>query len=199
LNASFKLPSASVCGREIGVGIVLVVFVSLVTFMFSFLGTILCAVMIGMMVGFSRKWRWMFILLSLLFPAVLVVSLHTSSSRSELSLFDNIRLASVGFVTFWGAYAVTRALSFLEGGSNNTSGGLSAVPARLEGASRAEAPSWHELELEESQGAWFQEAAESAGCPWVEQNELTMSLMREDGGTQIVAEGGLQVHKPAAS
>ena len=64
--------STSAAGEQIGIGIALVFFVTLVTFVFSFLGTILAGALVGMMVGFARQWKWQFILVSLVFPAALM-------------------------------------------------------------------------------------------------------------------------------
>lgn len=193
-------PSASVVGRQIGVGIVLVTFVCLVTFMFSFLGTILCAALFGMMVGFSRKWKWQFVLISLLFPAVLLASLHVSSSQSELSWPESLRLASVCFGTFWATYLATRGVFLLEGGGREPSS-ATLETGRLNQARQPAAASWHELDIGELQGAWSQEVTLPAGRTVrkvikVDHNELTMSLVGEDGETQLLAKGELQVVKP---
>jgi hypothetical protein len=204
LNASLNSPSASACGRQIGVGIVLVVFVSLVTFMFSFLGTILCAVMIGMMAAASRKWCWQYILLSLLFPAVLLVSLHVSSSKSELTWFENLRLAAVGFVTFWGSYLATRGVFLLEGGNREVAGDTALGNAHLGRSSGEAVPCWHTLDIEELDGVWVQQNGRPACGSGrkvieVDHGELTMSLIDDDGKKQILAKGELLTLKLGGS
>ena len=169
--------------------------------MFSFLGTILCAVMFGMMVGFSKKWKWQFILISLLFPAALMASLHVSSSKSALSLPESIRLASVCFGTFWATYLATRGLFLLEGGHEEPS--AAALEARrLKTARRQAAESWHDLDIGELQGAWSQEITLPAGRTArkvikVDDHELTMCIIGENGEAQILAKGEVQLAKLA--
>jgi len=194
--------SASGVARQIGVGLVLVVFVTLVTFMFSFLGTILSAALIGMMVGFSKRWNWQWIPISLLFPVVLLASLHVSNSKSELSWPESLRLASVSFGTFWATYLATRGVFLLEGGNGTPSAAQPAV--RAEPARQPATAAWHELDIAELQGAWTQEIVLPAGRTLrkviqVDHHQLTMSLVGEDGQTQILAKGELQVARPARS
>lgn len=188
-------------GRQAGIGLVLITFVALVTFMFSFLGTILCAALFGMMVGFSKKWKWQFVLISLLFPALLLASLYFSNSESVMSLKGSLGLAAVCFATFWATYLATCGLFLLEGGTHTCS--AAAGEGRRELRNRREPePSWHDLHIEELQGAWQQEIAPTSGQTTrkvieVNDNELTMSLVGEDGEMRILAKGELQILKLA--
>jgi uncharacterized membrane protein len=94
-------------------GTCLIVFFSaLLTFIFSFLGTIFCAVLAGMMIGAARKARWQAIPLSLIFPAVLFCLLRFS--RAELPLRQLALLAVVCFASFWGTALVAFLLVSFE-------------------------------------------------------------------------------------
>ena len=186
-------------GRQAGIGLVLIVFASLVTFTFSFLGTILCAAIIGMMVGFSKKWKWQFILVSLLFPGLLLLSIYFVKSKSVMSHHASIELAAVCFGTFWITVLATRGLFWLEGETHVPSA-ATLEPGRQQ-QSHAK-PEWHDLQIEELQGAWLQDIPLPNGQAErkvieVNQNELTMSLVGQHGETRVLARGVLQVAKPA--
>jgi len=58
-------------------------FVGLLTFIFSFLGTIFCAALVGMMLGAFKDLRWQSVSFSFLLPAVLVAVLRVT--RAELT------------------------------------------------------------------------------------------------------------------
>lgn len=188
-------------GRQTGIGVVLITFVTLVTFTFSFLGTILCAAMFGMMVGFSKGWKWQFILISLLFPGLLLLSLYFSDSESIMSRNEGVGLAGVCFGTFWATYLATRGLFLIEGGTQTPAAATSNARCRQQ-RPRGAKTAWHDLQIEELQGAWFQETPPPAGQAGrkvikVDHNELTMSLVSEHGETRVLAKGVLQVEKPA--
>lgn len=94
-------------------GTCLIVFFSaLLTFIFSFLGTIFCAVLAGMMIGAARKARWQALPLSLIFPAVLFCLLRFS--RAEIPLRQLWLLAVVCFISFWATALVACLLVSFE-------------------------------------------------------------------------------------
>jgi len=181
----------------------LVTFVGLVTFTVSFLGTILCAAMIGMMVGFSRKWKWQTLAVSLVFPVILLASLHASSAKSELPLADSLRLAAVCFGTFWMTYLATRGLVLLEGGNREPSGATTNRQPRTQAEPKPFTPS-RAIDIGELQGVWVQETTRVNGEGTrkiinVNKDELTLSVLGEDGKPQLLASGQLQILKPGRS
>jgi len=91
---------------------VLVAVVGLLTLLFSLLGTISCAVIVGVMMGASRRLRWQALPISIVFPAV-IVSL-SQVSKTELDWSHTIKMASLCFGVFWATHVVTYLLMFLE-------------------------------------------------------------------------------------
>ena len=77
-------------------------FVGLLTFIFSFLGTIFCAALAGMMLGAFKNLRWQSVPCSFLFPAVIVLVLRVT--RAELAANQVTVLAVSAFGAFWLTY-----------------------------------------------------------------------------------------------
>ena len=77
-------------------------FVGLLTFIFSFLGTIFCAALAGMMLGAFKNLRWQSVPFSFLFPAVIVAVLRVT--RAELAANQVMVLAVCAFAAFWLTY-----------------------------------------------------------------------------------------------
>jgi prepilin signal peptidase PulO-like enzyme (type II secretory pathway) len=77
-------------------------FVGLLTFIFSFLGTIFCAALAGMMLGAFKSLRWQSVPFSFLFPAVIVAVLRVT--RAELAPNQVMVLAVSAFGAFWLTY-----------------------------------------------------------------------------------------------
>src|SRR6266496_926693 len=102
----------SVWGKQIGLGFALVLAVALVTLLFSFLGTIACAALVGMMAGATRQWRWQIILVSLVFPGVIAGFMHFT--KTNLTSQQNTVLPLVCFGAFWLTYLLTCALAYFE-------------------------------------------------------------------------------------
>jgi hypothetical protein len=88
-------------------------FVFLLSFTFSFLGTIFCAAVGGMMLGAVRGYRWQSIPVSLLFPGVILVLLK--GMRTELGDRQVLLVALACFGIFWLTYGVAAALFVVEG------------------------------------------------------------------------------------
>ncbi len=103
MNATAK----SVCGYVIGSGIV-VCFIVLLTVIFSFVGTLICAALAGMMLGAAQLSRWPSLATSLVFPAVISVVLRVS--KADLSGRQVLFLAVLCFGVFWVIYAAVWAL-----------------------------------------------------------------------------------------
>jgi hypothetical protein len=94
--------------RFVGGWIIIAFFIALLTFIFSFLGTILCAVLAGMMFGAVRSHWWKALAASLVFPAVLLGVLR--AFKTEMFHSQVMLLAILCLATFWGTYWVARAL-----------------------------------------------------------------------------------------
>ena len=100
--------SIRVAVRYIGGLIGAILFVGLLTLIFSFLGTIMCAVLAGMMLGATKLGRWQTLALSLIFPAVIFIVLRTSKADLAGRQIEVISL--VCFAAFWLTYIVAAAL-----------------------------------------------------------------------------------------
>jgi len=87
-------------------------FVSLLTFIFSFLGTIFCAALAGMMLGAFKNLRWQSVPVSFLFPAVIVAVLR--ATRAELAANQILVLAACAFGAFWLTYVAAAFLLAFE-------------------------------------------------------------------------------------
>ena len=196
--------------RQLGVTSALVISVTLVTLLFSFLGTILAAALVGMMIGCTRRWRWRFALVSLVFPASLLASMHFA--RGAVSLRDSLPLAAVCFAVFWGTCLIARGLVCLEArapqstrvaaavdpGSELTAVGQAGARAvKLSGKAAME-PSLAEL-----QGTWLREGFTPDGRPCkkviqVVRQELALSMVDRTGKVRVLARGDLAVERLGA-
>jgi len=98
--------------RHIGGWLLLIFFVTLLSIIFSFLGTIFCAALAGMMLGAMRRARWA-LPVSLVFPVVIFLLLR--GSKVELSGGQIKMLSVLCFGTFWLVYVIAFALMRFEG------------------------------------------------------------------------------------
>jgi hypothetical protein len=83
-------------------------FVLLLTFIFSFLGTIFCAVLAGMMLGAMKPHRWHSVPISLLFPAAISVMLRAMKAELPERQIDLLSLLCLG--SFWLAFFLAALL-----------------------------------------------------------------------------------------
>jgi hypothetical protein len=98
--------------RHLGLGTALVCSVTLLTLIFSFLGTITCAVLVGMMFASGRGVKWEAIPASLVFPAVIVAFMPSESAN--LSRNQCVLLPIICLGAFWIAFMATLAVRYLE-------------------------------------------------------------------------------------
>lgn len=105
--------TARAIGGRVLMGVALVFFVVLLTAIFSFLGTLTCCVLVGMMMGSARGSRAYAIPVSLVFPAV-TMALFLFPEPS-VPIPKAVSLSGLGFGAFWVTYAVTFAVIALEG------------------------------------------------------------------------------------
>jgi hypothetical protein len=83
-------------------------FVLLLTFIFSFLGTIFCSVLAGMMLGAMKPHRWYSVPISLLFPVAISVMLRAMKAELPERQIDLLSLLCLG--SFWLAFFLAALL-----------------------------------------------------------------------------------------
>jgi hypothetical protein len=99
-------------GRYLGAWGAIVLCVILLSLLFTFLGTITCAVLAGMMMGAFKGAKWFSVLVSLVFPVVILGMAR--GAKVELAPQQITMLAALCFGTFWVTYLVSAFLFFCE-------------------------------------------------------------------------------------
>jgi hypothetical protein len=99
-------------GRYLGAWGAMVLFVVLLSLLFTFLGTITCAVLAGMMMGAFKGAKWFSVSVSLVFPGVIFGMAR--GARVELTPQQIALLAVLCFGTFWVTYLVSAFVFFCE-------------------------------------------------------------------------------------
>ncbi len=105
---------------------IILFFIVLLTLIFNFLGTIICAVLAGMMLGAGRVAKWHTLVISLFFPACIFGVLRTT--KADLLGWQVVMLTILCFSVFWLSYFATAALLFYE--SKGPAGHAPAVEAK---------------------------------------------------------------------
>lgn len=185
--------------RQIGLWIVLVTVVVLLTLLFSFLGTITCAVLTGMMTGAARRWRWQDVVVSLVFPAI--VFTHLQLSKGELQIAQQILLALLCLAAFWLTYLVTALLMFVERRAEPAAQENSPSPQATEtsAAALANGNVVVELGMQELQGTWSCEIIDRAGHVHfkvieITDNRFALRITNSDGA-RLALKGAVKVKK----
>lgn len=129
-------------------GVVLTFFVVLLTLIFSFLGTIICAALAGMMLGAAKLERWKVVAISLVFPTVIFGVLRTQGA--DLPERQVLMLSGLCLSTFWLIFAVVALLIHFEGKSRVASANGSKRPM----AAAAANGNGH-LSLQALEGKWL--------------------------------------------
>ena len=99
-------------GRYLGAWGAIVLCVILLSLLFTFLGTITCAVLAGMMMGAFKGAKWFSVSVSLVFPGVIFGMAR--GARVELAPQQVTLLAALCFGTFWVTYLVSAFVFFCE-------------------------------------------------------------------------------------
>ena len=190
-------------GKQIGLGGALVFSVALVTLLFTFLGTIASAALVGMMAGATRKWRWQILLVSLVFPGVITAFIHFT--KPNLTAQQNTVLPLVCFGAFWLTYLLTCALGYFEkretaaaecagkpAADTGTAGSVTAAP--LTGRPKALC----DPGLTELQGTWSEETAGVNGQSGrkvieVVRDKLALRIVGLDDQAQAVWRGDVRL------
>jgi len=99
-------------GRYLGAWGAIVLSVILLSLLFTFLGTITCAVLAGMMMGAFKGAKWFSVSVSLVFPGVIFGMAR--GANVELTPQQIALLAVLCFGTFWVTYLVSAFVFFCE-------------------------------------------------------------------------------------
>jgi hypothetical protein len=99
-------------GRYLGAWGTIVLCVILLSLLFTFLGTITCAVLAGMMMGAFKGAKWFSVSVSLVFPTVIFGMAR--GAKVELTPQQITLLAALCFGTYWVTYLVSAFVFFCE-------------------------------------------------------------------------------------
>ncbi len=204
-----RLSSTIPAQKQIGIGLALVMSVGFVSFVFSFLGTILAGALVGMMAGSNPRWRWQFLPVSLVFPGVMIATLHVT--RTELTWRENAGLPLVCLGVFWVTFVMTRALLRLEARQASPgSPSAAAASPKPAGAASERTPVLRAYDvsaagpgLEELDGTWLRETTAPDGKPCrkiieVAHRQVALSLVDRAGKVRFLAKGDLAVEQLGA-
>ncbi len=97
--------------KKVILGFVVVFGVVLLTLIFSVLGAITCAVLLGVLMGSVRQWRWEALLISLVFPAVILTMAQVARA---FPWRQSVSLSALCFGAFWVLYLMTMGLLWFE-------------------------------------------------------------------------------------
>lgn len=191
--------------------------VVLLSFLFTFLGTITCAALIGMMMGAFKGARWFSAGVSLVFPAVVFGMVR--GARVELTPQQVTLLAALCFGVFWATYLVSAAVLFCEQKDRGTvkartsAAQAEATPpsgqaARSLGALEGQSPTatvWAgESGLEQLQGNWVCETASAGGALGkkviqIKETKLELRTVDASGRTTVLVTGAVTLQGVRAS
>jgi hypothetical protein len=197
---TIKAAPLKAAAQYVGGLLVALFFVVLLSFTFSFLGTIFCATLAGMMLGALRTHKWQSIPVSLLFPLVIFALLR--GLKTELGERQILLVALACFSIFWLTYAVAAALFFFErkapsstvppfpiqpvGGTQPGSRAEKAPVGRAESSNQN-----GQLSLEMLAGTWSLEPGTAAQLQnrriSIQKERLTLSVVDSSGQTRVLA------------
>lgn len=183
-------------------------FVVLLSYIFSFLGTIFCAALGGMMLGAMGTKKSLSIPISLIFP--LVIFGLVRGMKAEVSGRQMLVIAVACFSVFWLAYAVARALFLFERrrpaqvdrqpqapltSAAKPARETSTLPAAAEAGEGNEANEWFSLDMLE--GNWSRETSPLGRAEKrrmsIENDELTLTVLDSSNRIKVLARVTLKV------
>ncbi len=204
-------------GKYLGAWGAIVLCVVLLSCLFTFLGTITCAVLVGMMLGAFKGARWFSAAVSLVFPGVIFGMVR--GAKVDLTSQQVVLLEVLCFGVFWATYLVSAFLFFCEQKERKaprllTSELRAQTPVQAEPVSCFEhSPAAAVLEaggpsleprLAQLQGNWVREASGAGGpaCQRVIQIKdarLELKAIDASGRITLVASGDvtLQALRPS--
>ena len=177
-------------------------FVVLLSFTFSFVGTLFCAALAGMMLGTLGAHRWHAIPVSLLFPLVIFTLLK--GMRTELGERQVLIVSLACFSIFWVIYGLAATLFVFERKGQppaGCAGPIRPVPAvPTERAGTLKHNGW--LSLEMLQGNW---AGEANGHPQfqsrrirIQRDGLTLFGVDSSGQAKVLAQAEVKLYTLSA-
>jgi hypothetical protein len=185
---------------------IVVFFVALLTFIFSFLGTIMCAVLTGMMLGAMKYSRWRSIPVALIFPGVSVGLLQVM--KTEMMRNQILALAALCFATFWLGYLMGSVLISAERKAQGAPAQTvppdvarttdsHAVPQTSPTSPACARPA-AEFILEELEGHWCCEPTDATqqSCRKlmeIKDHKLALTIIEADGHRRRVADGNVRL------
>ena len=202
--------------KRLGLWLALVLTVTLLTLLFSLLGTLTCAVVVGMMMGATRRKTWQAILASVVSPAVLVALALVGKTELGERQLSTLAFLCVG--AFWGTYVLTWGLMRMEGRSDARAqkavgavgtrvipiGGIPAKePAVVDAIQAAGGCSPGGLDLASLCGDWWSEVPAADGHTQKRRLEISadrfaVSQMEADGLSQTLARGTIRWERAAS-
>jgi len=177
---------------------ILIAFVALLTVIFSFLGTLFCAALGGMMMGATKASKALSFAFSVLCPGILMVTMK--SQRTELAERQVVILATLCLAAFWLLYLMSLLLvAYEKSGSNSNS----TVAAKNLGTANG-AVVIPALRLAELEGKWWSEISAIGGQNQkrileIRAGAMALSTLGPDGRVCSRAQARLKLEEVAAT
>jgi hypothetical protein len=204
-------------GKYLGAWGAIVVFVVLLSLLFTFLGTITCAVLIGMMMGAFKGAKWFSVSVSLVFPAVIFGMAR--GAKVELTPQQIALLAVLCFGTFWVTYLVSAFVFFCEQKDKKAarspapapqaetlaqSGQVTAISRTAAAEALGSTEPGRESCLDQLQGDWVCEASGTGNslCKriiQIKESKLELKAVDASGRTTLLATGDVTLQGVRAS
>jgi len=177
---------------------ILIAFVGLLTVIFSFLGTLFCAALGGMMMGATKASKALSFAFSILCPGILMVTMK--SQRTELAERQVVILATLCLAAFWLLYLMSMLLAAFEKSGANSNSTVAAK--HLGTANGAVVPP--ALRLAELEGKWWSEISAVGGQNQkrileIREGAMALSTLGPDGRVCSRAQGRLKLEHVAAT
>jgi hypothetical protein len=175
------------------IGVLVLATVCLLTILFSFLGTISCAALLGMMFGTIKQSKWQVIGISFVFPLV------SFALARMLTTEKNLLLASLCFAVFWSGYLLTCAALCLERSQSRAALPHAANLGERDSPTIIGTPELAlDSDLNELQGKWDRRSRRLDSSPGPEIIEVTrdhflVTAPDGDGKPRTVCEGCVRV------
>jgi hypothetical protein len=179
--------------KQAGLSLVVVLIVALLTLLFSFLGTITCAAVVGMMMAAMRQPKLQALLVSLMFPVVSYA--FSSLSGAGLPIEKRLLLALLCLSVFAVTYLLTCGMLLLE----RQEAPCPESEACGSGNVSRENP-WDDPMQRDLQGKWKGSLRSVSGETVAQVLEFkgksfSLTLFENDGSTRTVGEGWFEVHE----
>jgi hypothetical protein len=177
---------------------ILIAFVALLTVIFSFLGTLFCAALGGMMMGATKASKALSFAFSVLCPGILMVTMK--SQRTELAERQVLILATLCLAAFWLLYLISTLLAAYEKSGPNSNSTLAEKNlGTTNGAVVTPA-----LRLAELEGKWWSEISAVCGQNQkrileIREGAMALSTLGPDGRVCSRAQGRLKLEEVAAT